>query len=148
MAILLPWRAIRPHRVCGGRRHLHPIVSSKSLLKIFNHALQYSCLRFISSHLAYFLGPSSTFPFHSVYEVLGILCTSDISTLKHLNCHSVFFLIGVRRTLPARFQREKGNRRVFICQSARLNQKTTWCHTVSPLTFKVHFALVGLIGCR
>ena len=62
------------------RLHLHPIVSSESLLKIFNHALQYSCLRLTSSHLAYLLGPSSTFPFRSVYKVLSTLCTSDIST--------------------------------------------------------------------
>ena len=62
------------------RLHLHPIVSSKSLLYILNHALQYSCLRFISPHLVYLLRPSSTFSFCSVYEVLSTLCTSDIST--------------------------------------------------------------------
>ena len=50
------------------------------LLKIFNHALQYICLRFIFSHLAYLLRLSYTFPFYSVYKVLGTLCASDIST--------------------------------------------------------------------
>ena len=34
---------------------------------------------------------------------------------------------------PARSQREKGDRHVFTCWSARLNQNTTWSKTVSPL---------------
>ena len=68
-------------------------------------------------------------------------------SMKHLNCHSASFLIGVRRTLPARSQREKGDQHVFSCQLARLNQNTTWSKTISPLTFKVHSDLVGLIGC-
>ena len=70
------------------------------------------------------------------------------NSMKHLNCHSASFLIGVRRALPARSQREKGDRRAFTCLSAQPNQNTTWSKTVSPLTFKVHFALVGLIRCR
>ena len=114
---------------------------------LFNHALQYSCLRFTCSHLAYLLGHSSTSTFCSVYEVLSTLCTSDISTQWHLNCHSASFLIGVRRALPARSQREKGDRHVFTCQSAQPNQNTMWSKTVSPLTFKVHSALVDFIRC-
>ena len=34
---------------------------------------------------------------------------------------------------PARSQREKGDRPVFTCRSARPNQNTTWSKTVSPL---------------
>ena len=34
---------------------------------------------------------------------------------------------------PARSQREKGDRRVFTCRSARPNQNTTWSKTVSTL---------------
>ena len=34
---------------------------------------------------------------------------------------------------PARSQREKGDRCVFTCRSARPNQNTTWSKTVSPL---------------
>ena len=34
---------------------------------------------------------------------------------------------------PARSQREKGDRRVFTCRSARPNQNTTWSKAVSPL---------------
>ena len=68
-------------------------------------------------------------------------------SMKHLYCHSASFLIGVRRALPARSQREKRDRHVFTCQLAWPNQNTTWSKTVSPLTFKVHFALVGLIRC-
>ena len=45
---------------------------------------------------------------------------------------------------PARSQREKGDRRVFTCQSAQPNQNTTWSKTFS---LKVHSALVGLIRC-
>ena len=68
-----------------------------------------------------------------------------VHSMKHLNCHSAFFLIGVRRALPTRSQREKGDRPVFTCQSAWLNQNSTWSKTVSPLTFKVRSSLVGLI---
>ena len=69
-------------------------------------------------------------------------------SMKHLNCHSTSFLTGVRRALPARSQREKGDRRAFFtCQSALPNQNTTWSKTVFPLTFKVRSALVGLIRC-
>jgi len=68
-------------------------------------------------------------------------------SMKHLNCHSISFLIGARRALPTRSQREKGDRCVFICRSAWLNQKTTWSKIPSPLTFKVCSALVGLIRC-
>ena len=78
---------------------------------------------------------------------LSTLCTSDISSQWHLNCHSASFLIEVRRALPARSQREQGDRRVFTCQSAQPNQNTTWSKIVSPLTFKVHSSLVGLIRC-
>ena len=39
---------------------------------------------------------------------------------------------GHPRPNPARSQREKGNRRVFTCQSAWLNQNTRWSKTVSP----------------
>ena len=98
-------------------------------------------------HLAYLLGPSSTFPFPSVYEVLSTLWTSDICTQWHLNCHSASFLIGVRRALPARSQREKGDQPVFTCLSAQPSQNTMSSKTVSPLTFKVHSVLVGLIRC-
>ena len=69
-------------------------------------------------------------------------------SIKHLNYHSTSFLIGPRRALPARIQREKGDWCIFTCQSAGLNQNTTWLKTVSPLTFKVSPALVGLIRCR
>ena len=55
-------------------------------------------------------------------------------SMKHLNCHSASFLIGVRRALPARSQREKGDRRVFTCWSAQAKQNTTWSKTVFPLT--------------
>ena len=34
---------------------------------------------------------------------------------------------------PARSQREKGDRRVCTCRSARPNQNTTWSKAVSPL---------------
>ena len=51
---------------------------------------------------------------------------------RHLNCHSASFLIGVRRALPARSQREKGDWRAFTCWSAQPNQNTTWSKTVSP----------------
>ena len=51
------------------------------------------------------------------------------------------------KSLTARSQRENGDRCVFTCQSAQLNQNTTWSKTVSPLTFKVRSALVGLIRC-
>ena len=69
-------------------------------------------------------------------------------SVKHLYCHFAFFRIGVRWALPVRSQREKGDRHVFTCRSAQPNQNTTWSKTVSPLTFKVHSALVGLIRCR
>ena len=69
-------------------------------------------------------------------------------SMKHLNCHSASFLIGVRRALPDRSQKEKGDRRVFTYWLAWPNQNTTWSTTVSSLTFKVRSALVGLIGCR
>ena len=69
-------------------------------------------------------------------------------SMKHLYCRSASFLTGVRRALPARSQRAKGDWLVFTCRTARLNQNTTWSKTVSPLTFKVHSALVGLIRCR
>lgn len=51
---------------------------------------------------------------------------------------------GHPRPNPARSQREKGDRRVFTCQSAQPNQNTTWSKTFS---LKVHSALVGLIRC-
>ena len=35
-------------------------------------------------------------------------------SMKHLNCHSTSFLIGVRRALLARSQREKGDRCVWV----------------------------------
>ena len=54
---------------------------------------------------------------------------------------------GVRRALPARSQRAKGDWHVFTFQLAQPNQNTTWSKTVSPLTFKVCSALVGLIRC-
>ena len=69
-------------------------------------------------------------------------------SMKHLNCHSASFLIGVRRALPARSQREKVDWHVFTFQLAQPNQNTTWSKTVSPLTFKVHSVLVGLIRCE
>ena len=69
-------------------------------------------------------------------------------SMKHLNCHSASFLNGVRRALPARSQREKGDQCVFTCRSAQPNQSTTWSKTVSPLAFKVCSALVDLIMCR
>ena len=69
-------------------------------------------------------------------------------SMKHLYCHSTSFLLGVRRALPARSQREKADWCVFTCQLARPNQNTTWSKTVSPLTFKVRSALVDLIRCR
>ena len=34
---------------------------------------------------------------------------------------------------PARSQRDKGDQRVFTCQSAWRNQNTMWSKTVSPL---------------
>ena len=71
-----------------------------------------------------------------------------IFPLKHLNCHSTSFLTGVRRVLPARSPREKGGWHVFICQLAWPNQNDTWSKTVSLLTFKVSFSLLGLIRCR
>ena len=43
--------------------------------------------------------------------------------------------VGHPRPNPARSQREKGDQCVFICQSARPNQNTTWPKTVSPLKF-------------
>ena len=69
-------------------------------------------------------------------------------SMEHLNCHFASFLIGVRRVLSSRSRREKVDGCVFTCQLAWLNQNTTWSKTVSPLTFKVHSALVGLIRCR
>ena len=66
-------------------------------------------------------------------------------SMKHLYCHSASFLIEVRRDLPARSQREKGDHHVFTCQLAWLNQNITWSKTVSPLTFQVRSALVSLI---
>ena len=40
---------------------------------------------------------------------------------------------GHPRPNPARSQREKGDRCVFTCRSARLNRTTTWSKTVSAL---------------
>ena len=40
---------------------------------------------------------------------------------------------GHPRPNPARSQREKGDRCVFTCRSARLNWTTTWSKTVSAL---------------
>ena len=59
-------------------------------------------------------------------------------SMKLLHRHSTSFLIGVRRALPARSQREKGDWHVFTCWSAWLNQNTTWSKTISPLSLKVH----------
>ena len=132
----------------AARLHLQPKVSSKSFLYIFNHALLYSCLRFssFSSHLAYLLRPASTFPFPYLFEVLSSLCISDICTQSHLNCHSASFLIGVRRALAD--PRESRGLTVSSPAGQSSHQNTTLSKTVSPLTLKVHSALVGLVRCR
>ena len=56
-------------------------------------------------------------------------------------------LAGVRRALPARSQRGKGDQSVFTCRSTWLNQNTTWSKNVSSLSFEVRSPLVGLIRC-
>ena len=81
-------------------------------------------------------------------EYVGEKMVSPSYSSAIFNNSPASFLIGVRRALPARSQREKGDRRAFTCLSTQPNQNTTWSKTVSPLTFKVHFALVGLIRCR
>ena len=94
-------------------------------------------------HLAYLLRPYSTFPFPYLFEVLSSLCTSDISTQWHLNCHSASFLIVVRIT-PGWSQREKGAHCVFTCRSAQPSEHYIVQDCFS-LNFKSPFCL-GALG--
>ena len=98
-----------------------------------------------SSQLAYLLRPASTFPFPYLFEVHSSLCISDICTQSHLNCHSNSFLIGLRRALAD--PRESRGLTVSSLASQSSHQNTTLSKTVSPLTLKVHSALVGLVRC-
>ena len=111
---------------------------------LFNHAFQYSCLGLTSSHCAYLLR-SSLSPLCSVYEVPGIHPKYFwyLHSMKHLNCHSTSFLPGMRRALPDRSQRERGDQCDFTCRSVRLNQNTTLSKIVSPLTLRVGLITLG-----
>ena len=81
VAILLPQGAIRPQSMW---RRLGFIFTPESPPNpFFKFLIMYSntvALDSLPPHLAYLLGPSSTFPFPSVYEVLSTLWTLGIST--------------------------------------------------------------------